>query len=180
MNEKLAERIDADSMRIERLLPGAIQRVWAFLTESEKRAQWLAAGTMELRPVGKVELFFLHSTLSKEPGDPPPRYAAMKDKGHHMTGRITACAAPHLLAFSWNEESGMPSEARFELEARGDEVLLTVTHTRLCNREELLSVSGGWHAHLDILIDRLNGREPGNFWKSYEKLNRVYEKRYAA
>lgn len=36
------EKIAEESIRFERLLPGPIERVWAFLTESDKRGQWLA------------------------------------------------------------------------------------------------------------------------------------------
>jgi uncharacterized protein YndB with AHSA1/START domain len=178
MNPALAERIAADTVRIERLLPGPVERVWAYLTESEKRAQWLASGEMDLRIGGKVELFWLHKTLSKEPGDPPPKFAAMKDCGHSMTGRMLECNPPHVLAFTWGSEAES-SQARFELEERGDEVLLTITHSRLPNREQVLNVSGGWHAHLGILIDRLHGREPGNFWKAWERVRGAYEERYA-
>ncbi|WP_234274916.1 hypothetical protein [Billgrantia zhangzhouensis] len=35
--------IAEDSIRFERLLPGPIERVWAFLTESDKRGLWLAS-----------------------------------------------------------------------------------------------------------------------------------------
>ncbi len=42
-----ATRIAPDAIRLERLLPGPIERVWAFLTESDKRARWLAAGDVE-------------------------------------------------------------------------------------------------------------------------------------
>ena len=52
------------TVRIERLLPGPIERVWAYLTDSEKRRQWLAAGTMELQPSGRVEHLFRHQELS--------------------------------------------------------------------------------------------------------------------
>ena len=31
------------TLKIQRLLPGPIERVWAYLTESELRRQWLAA-----------------------------------------------------------------------------------------------------------------------------------------
>lgn len=47
----------------------------------------------------------------------------------------------------------------FELTEQGSAVLLTVTHRRLANRDEMLSVAGGWHTHLDILLDRLH--DPG-------------------
>ena len=32
------------TVEIRRLLPGPVERVWAYLTESELRRQWLAAG----------------------------------------------------------------------------------------------------------------------------------------
>lgn len=179
MEQAYAERIAADAVRIERLLPGPIERVWAFLTESEKRAQWLAAGEMELRVGGKVELFWLHKTLSKEPGDPPAEFAAMKDCGHSMTGRMLECDPPYLLAFTWGSEPDS-SQARFELEERGGDVLLTITHSRLASRGKMLNVSGGWHTHLGILIDRLNGREPGNFWKAWDRVRDTYEQRISA
>ena len=43
---------DDATLTLERLLPGSIDRVWAYLTDSDKRARWLASGPMELRPGG--------------------------------------------------------------------------------------------------------------------------------
>ena len=40
---------DAKTFRIERLLPGPIERVWAYLVESEKRRKWFARGDFDLR-----------------------------------------------------------------------------------------------------------------------------------
>ena len=34
------------TLTIQRVLPGPIERVWAYLTESDKRRQWLAAGAL--------------------------------------------------------------------------------------------------------------------------------------
>jgi uncharacterized protein YndB with AHSA1/START domain len=36
--------IEPTTVKIQRLLPGPIERVWAYLTESDLRRQWLAAG----------------------------------------------------------------------------------------------------------------------------------------
>ena len=44
------------TVRIERLLPGPIERVWAYLTESDKRRRWFAAGPMDLQPGGRRRL----------------------------------------------------------------------------------------------------------------------------
>jgi len=37
--------IKPSTIRFERLLPGPVERVWAYLTESKKRATWLAAAS---------------------------------------------------------------------------------------------------------------------------------------
>ena len=65
----------------------------------------------------------------------------------------------------------------FELEQQGHEVLLTVTHRRLPDRSTRLSVSTGWHAHLDVLAARLAGQAPAPFWDSFTRLKADYERR---
>jgi uncharacterized protein YndB with AHSA1/START domain len=39
-------------LKIQRLLPGPIERVWAYLTDGELRRKWLAAGEMEMKVGG--------------------------------------------------------------------------------------------------------------------------------
>ena len=36
--------IEPTTLKIQRMLPGPIERVWAYLTDSELRRKWLAAG----------------------------------------------------------------------------------------------------------------------------------------
>jgi len=55
------------TVRIERALPGPIERVWAYLTEPDKRGAWLAGGPIELKEGGKVRLEFMHTNLTPEP-----------------------------------------------------------------------------------------------------------------
>ncbi|MFY0535722.1 SRPBCC domain-containing protein [Nannocystis pusilla] len=62
--------LDPGTVRIERVLPGPIERVWRYITESELRARWLAAGEFELRPGGRAELRFDHASLSPEKAYP--------------------------------------------------------------------------------------------------------------
>lgn len=176
MNASYATLVAPGTVRIERTLPGPIERIWAFLTESDKRAQWLAAGEMELRIGGSVEHVFRNSELTENDEPPPAKYAEYGTESR-MHGRITACEPPRLLAYTWGEPSGENSEVRFELSADGDDVLLVLVHSRLPNREEMLSVAGGWHTHLDILVDRLNGRIPPGFWATHTRLEAEYEQR---
>jgi hypothetical protein len=44
------------TLTLQRLLPGPIERVWAYLTESELRGQWLSRGTMEMKVGAAFEL----------------------------------------------------------------------------------------------------------------------------
>src|SRR5690606_15460855 len=52
------------TVRLQRLLPGPIERVWAYLTESDLRRQWLARGDMDLKVGGKVELVWRNDDLT--------------------------------------------------------------------------------------------------------------------
>ena len=174
MNASYATVIAPLTVRIERTLPGPIERVWAYLTEPEKRRQWLAAGDMELKEGGSVEHVFRNSELTGHDGAPPPKYAAHAGESR-MHGRITACEPPRLLAYDWGEGDAA-SHVRFELSPHGDAVQLILVHSRLPNRDEMLSVAGGWHAHLGILLDRLEGREPEGFWPTHTRLEAEYEK----
>jgi uncharacterized protein YndB with AHSA1/START domain len=165
---------DNRTIRFQRMLPGPIERVWAFLTESDKRGRWLAAGPMELRVGGKVELNFNNAGLSPDPDAIPDKYRGAGCAT--IEGRVTACEPPRLLSYTWGDGSGTGtgSEVSFELSPRGDDVLLVLTHRRLTT---MLKVASGWHAHLGVLIDQLNDREPQPFWATYEKLEVAYQER---
>jgi len=166
--------IAPDTVRIERRLPGPIERVWSYLTDSEKRGRWLATGQMELRIGGRVEHLFRNSTLTED-DKPPAKYAQCAEEAR-MEGNVTACEPPTLLSYTWNESSGEDSEVTFELSPQGDGVRLVLTHRRLPNREEMLGVAAGWHTHLGILADRLSGRTPPGFWATFARLEAEYDK----
>jgi hypothetical protein len=40
----------------------------------------------------------------------------------------------------------------------------------------MVSVSGGWHSHLDVLVNVLNNREDGPFWSTVARVDQEYEK----
>jgi uncharacterized protein YndB with AHSA1/START domain len=165
------------TIRFERLLPGPIERVWAYLTESEKRAKWLAAGEMDLRVGGRIELIFRHSDLSPKAEQIPEKYKQYQ-YGTAFGGQITAIDPPRLLRHTWAESSDDYSEVTYELFPQGDNVLLVLTHRRLGDdREILVSVASGWHTHLGILIDTMNGLTPKGFWAVHEQMEREYEER---
>lgn len=163
------------TVHIERLLPGPIERIWAYLTESEKRGQWFASGDAELKVGGRIELVFRNSELTRNDDPPPAKYA--REAGEvSMIGRITQCEPPHLLAFTFGENG----EARFELTQSGGKVLLAITHTGIDTFDAKTSIAGGWHTHLGILADLLAGREPAGFWRTHTRLEAEYAKRLQA
>ena len=164
---------EAGSVRFERVLPGPIERVWSFLTDSDKRGQWLAAGTMDLRPGAKVELVFDNSKISKET-EAPPEFKSFS--GRHTTiWYVVRCEKPRLLVCTWPMQIG-ETELTFELSERGKDVLLVLTHRRL-DRATMLMVGPGWHSHLGIMEDRLRGVEPRPFWTTFATTRKEYEKR---
>lgn len=175
-NDRFGSLAAADTVRIERLLPGPIERVWAYLTESEQRGRWLATGAMDLRVGGAVELLFANDELTRDDDPPPPKYASDGCEGRQI-GRITAIDPPRLLSYSWDAAGPAPSEVSFELSPLGDQVQLIVTHRRLPDREQIVSVAGGWHAHLGILVALLSDQPPEGFWRSHTRLEAEYERR---
>ena len=162
------------TIRFERELPGDINTAWAFLTESGKRALWLAGGEMEPRVGGKVELRFRHNDLSPVTMPLPDRFSSYA-AGSSLKGVVTAWDPPRLLGFTWNEDREEPSEVIFELEEKGATTRLTLTHRRLGDEvQELANVGAGWHTHLGILIERMAGRTPEPFFTRFEEVEAEY------
>lgn len=173
---KYGELIASDSVRFERVLPGPIDRVWSFLVDAENRRRWLCGGQTDLREGGKVEMHFHNASLSNETDIPrPEKYKDMPEKVD-FSGTVKEFNPHRLLVHTWDFE-GDYSELTYELFEDGDKVKLVLTHRRLNSREEMISVCGGWHTHLDILEDVLAERETTGFWKQHTANEIEYEKR---
>lgn len=180
-NDSYGTVLESGAVRFQRLLPGPIDRVWQYITDPQKRATWLAAGTMDLRVGGRVALEFRNGDLAPK-GEPVPERFQKYTGAIAHGGRITQLDPPRLLAMTWGEPvdggeagCGASSEVTFELTPRGKDVLLVLTHRRLASRGDMLSVSAGWHVHVAALIDRLNGRSVQSFWTILDRLNREYD-----
>lgn len=166
---------EAGAVRFQRLLAAPAERVWDYLTRSELRRQWFAGGEMELRPGGKATLIFRNSELAPEGEEMPEKYRAYE--GMESAAEIVCADPPRLLVFLWHEESAPPTEVSWELEPRGEQTLLTLTHRRLPSRAMLVDVSGGWHLHLNVLEDLLAGRGRRPFWPANARYAEEYEAR---
>lgn len=167
--ENYGKIIAPGTIRFERTLPGPIERIWAYITESEKRGKWLASGNIELKVGGKVDLHFFHASLSSQQETIPDKYKSY-EPGSGFSGTVIQCIVPELLTFTW----GDGSEVSFELKKQGENVLLILTHRHLKSTEARVSVASGWHTHLGILIARLEGNEPAGFWKVHSQLEKEY------
>lgn len=174
--DKYGTIIAPNTIQFKRLLPGPIERVWAYLMESEKRAKWLASGAMEERLGGALKLEWLHKNMDVHPEPVPDKYKEL-EKGVSMDSVITRFDPPHVLGFRWGARPDAMSEVIIELQEQGKDVVLTLTHARLPDRKDLLGVSGGWHTHLDVLVEHLNGRTASGFWSRHAELSAAYDQR---
>ena len=161
----IATLIKPSTIRFERLLPGPLERVWAYLVESEKRAKWLAGGEFELRVGGKIELVFENDKLSGESRD----FGSKR-----FEGRITQLEPMRLLAHTWKWGEA-DTDVVYTLEPRGKDVLLTIVHRLPADTAVLKGVGGGWAAHVGILEDLLTGAKPRPFWSTHEREMQAFE-----
>lgn len=176
-NDAPGEFVSRGEVRLTRLLPGPIERVWEYLTDPAKRARWFAGGVTELRAGGKVEFAMHHVNLA--PGETPPdKYKHVHDPGVTFEGRVLRCEAPRLLVFTFG---GDDSEVTFELTPQGRQVLLVLTHrARGEDLPEINNFSTGWHTHLTVLVALLEGTPPPPFWATHARLTAEYEKLHPA
>lgn len=180
-NDAYGQVLESGAVRFRRLLPGPVERVWSYITEPEKRAVWLASGSMELRVGGRVVLNF-HNALLAPAGEPVPEWLQPYSGPLTQRGRITQLDPPQLLAMTWGEaEDGSPaSEVVFELTPQGRDVLLVLTHRRLTSGTEGLMVSCGWHVHMGVLVARLKGDPQPAYWGRFDQVQAHYKTLFTA
>src|SRR2546429_8913722 len=92
------ELIEPTTLKIQRLLPGPIERVWSYLTDSDLRRKWLAAGQMEMKVDAPFELVWRNNELTNPTGKRPEGFG----EEHRMTSRVVACDPPRKLVFTWS------------------------------------------------------------------------------
>ena len=160
------------TLKIQRLLPGPIERVWDYLTQSDLRRQWLAAGDMQMKAGTPFEFVWRNDELSSPPGKRPAGFP----EEQRMQSRITECDPPRKLSFTWQGSD----DVSFELTPKGKEVLLTLTHRRLPDRATLLKVSAGWHMHLELLVACVTDSKREPFWDGWSRLMTEYDLRLPA
>lgn len=163
---------DANTLRIQRRLPGPIERVWSYLSDSDLRRQWLASGTMSLQPGASFELVWRNDELSASAAERPDGFSAES----RATCQFVEVEPPRRMCYIW---PGV-GEVSIDLESVGDEVMLTLTHRQLVGERLILNVCAGWHAHLELLVAHLEGSKPPSLWVTWKRLCKDYEEQLCA
>lgn len=130
----------------QRLLPAAIETVWAHLTDPGLMPAWFGDDSrIEPRQGGAVRLL-----------------------GGHVRGTVTRWQPPRRLIYTWNvfgpddgpdANSAYPeSYPTFELEQQGGKTMLTFRHFPILERF-IQQNAMGWHVMLDILEASVSGEK---------------------
>lgn len=176
-NDELAQFNGPAEVRIVRLLPGPIERVWAYLTDPEKRSRWFAGGPMEQRAGGKMRLLFQHKNLAPDE-TPPVEHACHHHQGEYMEGTVLRCEPPRVLAYTFGDAA--ESVVTFELSTEGNHVRLVLTHqARGEDRKHVTGYASGWHTHLAHLLAQLEGTPRPPFWPMHLSLRETYAQKLA-
>ena len=166
---------DDGVLEFERLLPGPIERVWDYFVDPELRAKWFCAGKTDDHVGGVLTLDFDHRRISQS--QPPEKYAGQEQD--RFDCEILAFDPPNRLEFSWPSEEGQPpTRVLVELSEADGQVRLVLRHWRLDQPDIINGASAGWHAHLDLLEDNLEGRAVTDFWPLHTALEAEYEQRF--
>lgn len=170
-NDSYAEFPARGELRIVRLLPGPIERVWEFWTDPEKRARWFCGGVTEQKAGGRIEFAMRHKQLSPDE-QPPAKYAHVQDPGVTFEGRVIRCEPPRLLEFTFGDDE---SVVTVELTPQASQVLLVLTHRSSgADIAEQENYAGGWHTHLAYLVAVLEGAPPPKFWATHTRVHAHY------
>ncbi len=123
--------------RLERLIEHDQQTVWAMLTSPQRLAEWLAPGSIELRPGGAAKLNFT-------------------DSGTVIDSAVTAIDAPRLIEYSWSSAGEPLRPVRWETQAVDGGTRLTLT-VGVPRGEDIARACAGWEAHLMMLLAAIEG-----------------------
>lgn len=171
-NDMRGTLTSGNTLRMQRRLPGPIERVWSYLVDSDLRRQWLASGTMKLQPGASFELVWRNDELSSSAAERPDGFSAES----RATCQFVEVEPPRRMRYIW---PGV-GEVSIELEALDDEVMLTLTHRQLIGDRLILNVCAGWHAHLVLLAAHLEGSKPPSLWSTWKRLRKDYEEQLCA
>jgi uncharacterized protein YndB with AHSA1/START domain len=152
---------DRIGLRYERSYDASPNEVWAALTEPESIRRWLLAdATLEHRVGGVFRLDWSGEEQAE--------------------GEVRVWEPPRVLEVDWLEPD-VRSVLRIEVAPSGAGALLVLDH-RDVTHAAALGMGAGWHAHLELLRELLEGGAPdAESWEPrYKSLRPEYEQLLAA
>jgi len=136
------------------------QAVWRMLTEPQKLAEWLAPGTIELRPGGAAKLNFT-------------------DSGTVIDSTLSAIDPPRLLEYSWSGPGEPARPVRWETQPADGGTRLTLTVAVPAN-EDIARACAGWEAHLMMLLAAIEGVPMKFPFERFKSTREAYKAQVAA
>ena len=135
----MGEIVAESAVRFVRVLDAPAEKIWSFLTQSNRLPQWYGEGVIEPREGGKVSLM-----------------------GGHIRGVVTGWRPEKFLAYTWNVFSPGEEVSRFPisyLEFSLDGSRLTLIHRPIPQAMQNQTMMG-WHTMLDLIAAGLHGDFP--------------------
>ena len=133
------EIVAESAVRFVRVLDAPPEKIWSFLTQSNRLPEWYGEGVIEPREGGKVSLM-----------------------GGHIRGVVTGWRPEKFLAYTWNVFSPGEEISRFPisyLEFSLDGSRLTLIHRPIPQAMQNQTMMG-WHTMLDLVAAGLHGDFP--------------------
>ena len=149
-------RVDgvAGAIRVEDVYDTDIDDLWSALTDRRRLARWIATVEGDLRPGGRVQVWFTSSS-----GGP---------------GRIEVCQPPRRLLVILDPDSDEETAIEAILTPVGEQTRLAIEQRGL-PLAELAGHGAGWQAHVEDLAAYLAGRQPGPWRQRWSELTPAYE-----
>lgn len=149
------------TITFERHLSHPIEKVWAALTEPEKRAVWFGPTTIEPEKGGTL--------ITTAEGPPAP------EEVRKTMATILTWEPPNVFEYKEEASNVGSTIVRFELKAKDDMTILLMTNSRL-KPEDAHGYAPGWHAFLDRFEASLNKEELPEWGKRYGEVQAEYAK----
>jgi len=133
------EIVAESAVRFVRVLDAPAEKIWNFLTQSNRLPEWYGEGVIEPREGGKVSLM-----------------------GGHIRGVVTVWRPEKFLGYTWNVISPGEEVSRFPisyLEFSLDGSRLTLIHRPIPQAMQNQTMMG-WHTMLDLVAAGLRGEFP--------------------
>lgn len=149
-------RTPATIVRIERLVPGRIEEVFAAWTDPAQMTEWLAPTDEFTTPIAEVDL---RPGGRYRIGMKPPNAA----EPNIVTGEYCRVDAPHCLSFTWAWQSPRADVHEtqmtldFESQEGGAKTKVVLTHERFREEEWRKRHEEGWTGCMNRLVRRFGG-----------------------